>query len=126
MEKKECRDCKLVKPLNEFANAGTINGKKYYRNLCKSCYTKFKSSRRTARFVWFEEYKKTLKCNRCGCDDYRVLEFHHVGKDKEFNIGDAKRSGYGKKRVLEEVKKCEVLCANCHRILHYEERKTVT
>lgn len=56
-------------------------------------------------------------CERCGFDDFRALEFHHTNpEEKEFTIG---RILAGKMNVLlEEIKKCELLCANCHRIEH--------
>lgn len=64
------------------------------------------------------------KCMRCGyCKYPEVLEFHHKDpKKKEFNLGlgGLTRSWA---RIKKEVKKCELLCANCHREIHVEERK---
>jgi hypothetical protein len=64
------------------------------------------------------------KCIRCGYNKYpEVLEFHH--KDplkKDFNIsmkGHCRSWG----RVKEEIKKCILLCANCHRELHVELKR---
>ena len=53
-----------------------------------------------------------LPCTSVGGDPV-VLEFDHLG-DKEFNIS------YGLRQltwqaVLDEMAKCEVVCANCHR-----------
>jgi hypothetical protein len=62
-----------------------------------------------------EEYKKATSCFDCSIGDVRVLEFDHL-KDKKFNIGDAVREGYSWLNILKEIKKCEVVCANCHRI----------
>ncbi len=42
-----------------------------------------------------------------------VLEFDHL-RDKRFNIG-AKLVTYPWVDVLEEIAKCDVVCANCHR-----------
>jgi hypothetical protein len=70
----------------------------------------------------FASYKKTCFCSKCGNDDYRVLEFHHI-QEKEFNIGDSINRGFSKEKILLEIKKCEILCANCHRIETYESRK---
>ena len=56
------------------------------------------------------------KCSKCGynkCD--AALEFHHITNDKEFVIAGAK---YSWKRMEPEVKKCILLCANCHREHH--------
>ena len=72
---------------------------------------------------WFAELKTGLSCSSCGCKDHRVLEFHHrdPGTKKE-NISKMVIDGFGREKILKEIDKCDVLCANCHRILHYEQR----
>ena len=42
-----------------------------------------------------------------------VLEFDHL-RDKRFSIGSA-LPYRNWKSILEEIEKCEVVCANCHR-----------
>lgn len=58
------------------------------------------------------------KCNRCGEDNIHKLCFHHINSDeKEIEINRAK---YHKWSALEEeVKKCELLCHNCHIEHHF-------
>jgi hypothetical protein len=53
-------------------------------------------------------------CKDCGEDNPIVLEFDHQ-KDKRGNVGDLLRKGSSWERILEEIEKCEVVCANCHR-----------
>jgi len=63
------------------------------------------------------------KCEICGYDKcIAALDFHHInGKKKEFRIS---RMGSTKwEKVLEELKKCQLLCSNCHRELHYKEEE---
>lgn len=61
------------------------------------------------------------KCTRCGYDRCMdALEFHHTDpSQKDFGL-----SGQGHtrswKRVQEELDKCVMLCANCHREVHAE------
>ena len=66
------------------------------------------------------EYKGK-KCQRCGYDRcLEALEFHHLDPtQKDFNISS---KGYTRswKRVQEELEKCVMLCANCHREVHAE------
>ena len=45
-----------------------------------------------------------------------VMDFDHVRGTKLFNLGDAARRGLGVQTVLAEIAKCDVICANCHRI----------
>ena len=59
-------------------------------------------------------------CVDCGETNIIVLEFDHIGDDKKFNISDATRFGYGMKKLKDEIAKCEVRCANCHRKKTYE------
>ena len=58
-------------------------------------------------------------CERCGINDIRVLEFHHrEPREKVFGI---RRSKTRSKTTLDaEIAKCDILCANCHLIIHSE------
>lgn len=70
---------------------------------------------------WFEAYKKTLKCSQCGENHPAAIDFHHKDKkQKEFGITFLVHDGYSIENIQQELKKCEVLCANCHRKLHYK------
>lgn len=60
-----------------------------------------------------------LCCTRCGLSHPAVLDFHHTDpKTKEANIALLR----SRKAIAKEAEKCIVLCSNCHRILHWEER----
>ena len=113
-----CKRCGTVHPLTDFPQAGKVKGVQYYRHLCTSCYSKQKLDESKLRMEKFREYKKTLKCNRCGYDDYRALQFHHTDDNKEGTPSIIAR-GRSWANVMEELNKCEVLCANCHQIEHY-------
>ena len=43
-----------------------------------------------------------------------VMDFDHVRGEKEFGIGESYYR-VGRKRLLAEIAKCDVVCANCHR-----------
>ena|SRR5579885_2089913 len=78
---------------------------------------------RKERKEWYLDLKKELKCERCGIDDFRVLDFHHkdpASKEKEVSIMALRAAS--KEKILAEIAKCRVLCSNCHRIEHWEEK----
>lgn len=60
------------------------------------------------------------KCSSCGYDKYvGALDFHHKDPEgKDFSISHAKMSW---RQIEEEIKKCVLLCANCHREEHRHE-----
>jgi len=120
-----CRYCGDKKKIGEFPIAAISNGQTYRRWKCNKCYVAMKTARKRDIAEWFEELKKGLKCVRCPNEDFRTFEFHHHEDNKEFNISEGVLHGLSKETILAEIAKCEVLCANCHRILHYEERKAV-
>ena len=68
--------------------------------------------------AWVHELKISLSCNRCPEGDVFCLDFHHRRKDKELSIAKTVTQGWSKKRILEEIAKCEILCSNCHRKEH--------
>jgi len=60
------------------------------------------------------EYLDDCECADCGEDDSRVLQFDHVRGEKRGNVTQMVSSGYGWDKILEEIAKCEIVCANCH------------
>lgn len=70
---------------------------------------------------WLHTYLLEHPCVDCGETSPIVLEFDHVRGKKEFNVGEAVSKGRSLRRVIAEVEKCEVRCANCHRHKTYKE-----
>ncbi len=67
--------------------------------------------RRIGAVIW---YKMLHPCLECGNPDPRVLDFDHVRGKKKFQLQQAKNKPLLK--ILEEIQKCDVVCANCHRL----------
>jgi len=64
--------------------------------------------------------KAKAACRNCGYDDPRALDFHHrIPGEKRFRLAAGKAWSWD--AIEAEIAKCDVLCANCHRILHAEE-----
>lgn len=59
------------------------------------------------------------KCFKCGIDKAYLLDFHHRNPmEKDSDVSDLAK-GYDLTKFFEELKKCDLLCANCHREFHY-------
>lgn len=87
----------------------------------KTKLSKRHGKRKTEMLIWLMEYKSTLKCINCDEDFIGCLEFHHNDPaQKDFTISRMVMDGWGKERILEEIEKCDILCANCHRKWHWE------
>jgi hypothetical protein len=64
--------------------------------------------------------KQNSKCLACSENDPVCLDFHHrEPSKKDVNIFALYKKGWSIARVMEEIAKCDILCANCHRKLHY-------
>ena len=134
---KKCGMCKEWKDESEFAkrtfkkSVGTQGNCKKCSNANRAIYYKnnreqqvrVRKEYRQNNRIWFDEYKSTLKCKECPENNPACLDFHHRDPSKkEVTLGDAVRMGWSKERTLKEIEKCDVLCANCHRKLHYNEK----
>lgn len=119
---KYCKYCKKEYNDNDFGIASTTPNKVYRRRKCNSCYQKTKAKNKHKKADWLLEYKKTLKCEICSFSDYRALCFHHI--DEKTETISKMVSDNSIYKIKEEIKKCRVLCANCHMILHEEDRRS--
>lgn len=99
-----CKECKKIRE------------HLYYIKNTEKCKANA-SSHRIKRAEWWRKYKSQFKCIDCGFSDARALDFHHTDpKEKIQCVSTLVRA---KDDILfEEIKKCIVLCANCHRIRH--------
>lgn len=73
---------------------------------------------------WFRDLKSHLKCSRCPENHIACLDFHHKDQDKKVEcIANMVINGISIKKIKEEIKKCEILCSNCHRKERYDNEK---
>lgn len=59
------------------------------------------------------DYLTFHPCVDCGESNIIVLQFDHL-RDKRNMVSYLVSESYSMKRVLDEIAKCEVVCANCH------------
>lgn len=131
---KECHECHIEKPEDQFSWKNKAAGKRMTR--CKSCHGTYvkqhyidNKSAYIARAVRdakknydkIRELVLSLKVSCCECGETHpaMLDFHHTDptqKDKAIS------SIHSKKKIIEEAKKCVVLCSNCHRKLHWDQQ----
>ena len=80
-----------------------------------------KQNYKNRRYIAF--VKSLSECVDCGESNAVVLEFDHVRGVKKSNVSDMANQSYSFKTIQEEIDKCEVRCANCHRIVTHERRQ---
>ena len=99
--------------------------KKYYENnkeKVKAGAVESKAVSITRNKAFIKRFLGWKACKDCGTKDIRVLEFDHVRGEKRLAISEMTSHGYGIKSIKEEIRKCEVRCGNCHRIVTQERR----
>jgi hypothetical protein len=140
---KVCSNCEIEKDIEEFHNDKSRADSKTY--VCKECEcyrsknyyenNKEKRSKQKKGYsrkrylrnrkdwtVWLRENNHATceSCHYSKC--LAAIEFHHTDPtEKKFTVGTFMRrkcNNKNKKTVKEEISKCKVLCANCHRELH--------
>lgn len=78
-----------------------------------------KKARKIRNRKFVQDYKRTHPCIRCGESEPCCLDFHHKDPAQKFDVlAQMANRGFGLTRLLEEIAKCEILCANCHRKVH--------
>lgn len=77
---------------------------------------------------YIERLKRKGRCADCGFSGKAypyVLDFDHQdgGVSKKFNVGSWRRSVLSIESVQREIAKCELVCANCHRIRTFSDKR---
>lgn len=115
---KVCTKCKFAKSINQFYKSKTHSqGVMCY---CKDCFN------RKAVDRWIKRKQKAVHYKGSQCVDcrlhlsnshYSVFEFHHVeSSTKDYDWTKLRLKSWDK--ILMELNKCILLCANCHRVRH--------
>lgn len=96
-----------------------IYDRRYYKKNKEKIIKSHKEHRQRIR-SWFIDQKKQLKCEVCGISKWYLLVFHHIDPSvKNNDISTMVRDGNSKENIMNEIKKCKVLCCNCHTELHH-------
>lgn len=124
---RECRECHRISERRRAAtDAGRKDAVKRMQRWRKAHPAEDKArhkARRKKAQEWIEIFK-AAGCIRCGETHPGCLDFHHRDPGtKVFTIGKTTIRDKSKEQVAAEIEKCDVLCANCHRKLHWEERQ---
>jgi len=143
---KKCSVCLEFKHQDEFEKKGLKpDGSQRFTSRCKFCAkTKQKESysqdlhgvrtkKRNAVLTKLRElknYVNVLKSNPCtDCHqsfDPVAMDFDHVnGQEKYMDVSTMCDKGFSKEKILQEIAKCELVCAVCHRIREKNRRLDV-
>jgi hypothetical protein len=137
---RKCRRCGEAKPAREFAWRRKARGQRDgFCRPCRSAYGREHYEANKQRYIeqaavvkrrlalertrLLLEFFETHPCVDCGETNPVVLEFDHL-RDKSFSIGGELTTRTWQ-AILDEIEKCEVVCANCHRIRTANRRGTV-
>ena len=79
--------------------------------------TKATRRHRLKRREYIFEYKKQHSCVYCGESNPLMLDLDHIDRTTKMGLpANMITSGHKWADVLKEVDKCQVVCANCHRV----------
>lgn len=125
---KLCTTCNTLKDeINFSKNSKKKCGLNSKCKLCHSKYLKLHYKKNPASYLNSSKKSKKRrnelirKLKEAPCTDckqsfpYYVMDFDHCRGEKNFLISQANRR-YSDKRILSEIAKCDLVCANCHRI----------
>lgn len=118
-EKRICPKCNQKLPLSKFYSRRKISGASVY---CKTCTNKQTVERQNRFKQQCVDYKGG-KCETCGYNRcIAALDFHHTDPNKkDFNISNKKLKTLDE-FIKNELDKCKLLCAVCHREHHWYDK----
>ena len=98
-----------------------FSAKHYAEN--KDKYKENQKRNKTRALDYIQSVKEKSRCQLCGNSNPIVMEFHHRNPDeKKMAISNMAKNRYSNENIQKEMDKCDILCSNCHRIHHHQER----
>lgn len=126
-QKRSCRICTTARIKERWATEPDLkvknrNHMREWRSANRERDRSNWTNLRKKKKIWLDEQKVT-GCINCPEKDPACLDFHHRDpQHKKANLSEA-IAQWSIERLQNEVNKCDILCANCHRKLHATERK---
>ena len=118
MQTKICTKCGKELPITQFNWRDKAKGTR--RSECKYCHSAYMKQKYQQKKQIVQDLKSQYTCAKCGDSRGYVLDFHHIDPDKkEQTVARMTSNNYQLNKVYNEIQKCIVLCANCHREFHY-------
>ena len=123
------QSCRLESPhaYKNVADERAAARRRYGRNdAIREDLVKRKSEVRDRNRAYVNKIKTEAPCADCGVSyPPYVMQFDHLGEDKDRDIATLTRSPVSLARLMVEIAKCEVVCANCHAERTHERRVVV-
>ncbi|HEU0337027.1 MAG TPA: hypothetical protein VFR43_10755 [Gaiellaceae bacterium] len=131
---KRCNRCERDLPLDGFHRRGGIQ-----QSWCKDCRRTYdaeywrrtrvarielRKERRAELAEWHRRLKDGRPCVDCGrVFHHAAMQWDHLpGFDKRREVSTLVRRGFRRDTILDEIAKCELVCANCHAVRTFERR----
>lgn len=122
METKICSKCGRQLPIEDFYWRNKAKGQR--RSECKECHNSYVKKMYLQKHDDIETLKSHCSCIKCGQSRGYVLDFHHKDPSiKQDGIARLISDNAPLTKIKEEIDKCVILCANCHREFHFLEKK---
>lgn len=136
---KRCSRCNVTKKVAEFYVFKARGGHQAY---CKACnkdsravyyqnnkqrYRHSRDEHRRRLREEINEIKRTTPCTDCGnLFPAEVMDFDHLDPSTKIaNVSQLVSKEGSRRRIREEIEKCEVVCSNCHRVRTHSRRNTL-
>lgn len=119
---RKCDDCSILIEFNDFYNTSP--------NICKYCFkqrTRIRMKNRRVRFrKKLTSIKESTPCFDCGIQyKHYIMEYDHIANDKLMNVTHMLTGSRSWKSIENEIAKCQLVCANCHRTRTFERRRII-
>lgn len=110
-----CRECQRQKTAEYYAK-----NRDYHKAYVGKMKERIKQD--TRQKMW--DYLSCHPCVDCDCANPIVLDFDHVRGTKKYNVSMMIDWTFSWEKIMLEIEKCEVRCANCHRIKTHKDNNS--